>query len=172
MPGLELSVFSDRDIASKQADIEAALDGADVFFGSLLFDFDQVEWLRKRVAEVPLRLVFESALELMSTTQVRSFEMAPGGKKAGPPPAVKKLLGLFGSQREEDRLAGYLSFLKVGPKVLKFLPMKKAQDLRAWCGVCPVLLPCYALAVSVCAVKCVRKREMYDAIFTHSSNTL
>ena len=59
--------------------------------------------------------------------------MAPGGKKAGPPAPVKKLLGLFGSQREEDRLAGYLSFLKVGPKVLKFLPMKKAQDLRSWC---------------------------------------
>lgn len=45
---------------------------------------------------------------------------ASGGK--GPPPAVKKLLGLFGSQREEDRMVGYLSFLKIGPKLLKFLP--------------------------------------------------
>lgn len=42
--------------------------------------------------------------------------MAPGagGEKKGPPPVVKKVLGLFGAQREEDRLAGYLSFLKVG----------------------------------------------------------
>ena len=45
-----------------------------------------------------------------------------GGKSKGPPPAVKKLLGLFGSKREEDRMVGYLSFLKLGPKILKFLP--------------------------------------------------
>jgi magnesium chelatase subunit H len=49
---------------------------------------------------------------------------SPGAKSKGPPPAVKKLLGLFGSQREEDRMVGYLSFLKLGPKLLKFLPGK------------------------------------------------
>ena len=133
-PNLELSVFSDRDIETRRGELEGALASADVFFGSLIFDYDQVEWLRARVARVPVRLVFESALELMSTTQVGTFQMAPGGKKAGPPPAVKKLLGLFGSQREEDRLAGYLSFLKIGPKILKFFPMQKAKDLRSWCA--------------------------------------
>ena len=66
--------------------------------------------------------------------QVGSFQMAPGGKKAGPPPAVKKVLSLFGSGKEEDKLAGYLSFLKIGPKLLKFLPIQKAQDLRSWCA--------------------------------------
>jgi magnesium chelatase subunit H len=71
--------------------VEAALEGADVFFGSLLFDFDQVEWLRARVAKVPVRLVFESSLELMESTQVGGFQMAPGGKSKGPPPAVKKV---------------------------------------------------------------------------------
>lgn len=30
----------------------------------------QVEWLKERVARVPLRLVFESSLELMEATQV------------------------------------------------------------------------------------------------------
>lgn len=50
--------------------MEAALAGADVFFGSLLFDYDQVEWLRARVAAIPYRLIFESSLELMSATQV------------------------------------------------------------------------------------------------------
>ena len=54
----------------RRAEVEAALSGADVFFGSLLFDYDQVEWLRERVAAVPVRLVFESALELMGCTQV------------------------------------------------------------------------------------------------------
>jgi hypothetical protein len=42
---------------------------------------------------IPVRLVFESALELMSYTQVGSFNMkqGPGGEKKGPPPAVKKV---------------------------------------------------------------------------------
>ncbi len=40
-------------------------------------------------------------------------QMDPSGKSKGPPPMVKKVLGLFGSGREEDRMVGYLSFLKV-----------------------------------------------------------
>ena len=48
--------------------------------------------------------------------------MDPSGKSKGPPPAVKKVLSLFGSGREEDRMTGYLSFLKIGPKLLRFLP--------------------------------------------------
>ncbi|KAL0032609.1 hypothetical protein WJX77_010520 [Trebouxia sp. C0004] len=133
LPSVRLHVFSDRDLQPKRAQVEAALDSADVFFGSLLFDYDQVEWLKSRVEKIPLRLVFESALELMSATQIGTFQMgSPGGKSKGPPPAVKKLLGLFGSQREEDRMVGYLSFLKLGPKLLKFLPGQKAKDLRNW----------------------------------------
>ncbi len=30
------------------------------------------------------------------------------------------------------RMVGYLSFLKVGPQLLRFVPGKKAKDLRAW----------------------------------------
>jgi magnesium chelatase subunit H len=41
---LEIQVFSDRDLAAKPEVVEAALQGADVFFGSLLFDYDQVLW--------------------------------------------------------------------------------------------------------------------------------
>ena len=132
-PHVELLVFSDRDIENKRGEVEAALDGADVFFGSLLFDYDQVEWLRTRVEDIPLRFVFESALELMSCTSVGSFQMAaPGGQKAGPPPAVKAVLSKFGSGKEEDKLVGYLSFLKIGPKLLKFIPGDKARDLKNW----------------------------------------
>ena len=39
---MSLQVFSDRDILSNRQRVEVALDGADVFFGSLLFDYDQV----------------------------------------------------------------------------------------------------------------------------------
>ena len=42
IPNVQLKVFSDRDLDPNRAQVEAALDGADVFFGSLLFDYDQV----------------------------------------------------------------------------------------------------------------------------------
>jgi len=40
--GVSITVFSDRDIAGRRGEVEAALSGADAFFGSLLFDYDQV----------------------------------------------------------------------------------------------------------------------------------
>jgi len=128
---LEVWVFSDRDLAAHPEKVEAALAGADVFFGSLLFDYDQVLWLRERAQTIPIRLVFESALELMSLTQLGKF--AIGDKPKGMPKPVQFILSKFGgSQREEDKLAGYLSFLKVGPKLLKYIPVGKVQDLRNW----------------------------------------
>ena len=136
-PGkLEIFVCTDKDIQSDREAVAAALDGADVVFTSLVFDFDQVNWLKERIDKVPTRFVFESALELMSNTKVRTFTMGgppePGQKKAGPPPAVKALLSKFGSGREEDRLDGYTKFLKSGPALLKFVPGEKAADLRCW----------------------------------------
>jgi magnesium chelatase subunit H len=119
---------------NNREEVAAALEGAEVFFGSLLFDFDQVEWLQAAVARIPTRFVFESALELMSTTSVGSFDMkpAPDGQKPGPPPAVKAILAKFGSGKEEDKLVGYLSFLKIGPALLRLVPGRKARDLRNW----------------------------------------
>ncbi|HAT16098.1 MAG TPA: hypothetical protein DCS91_23400, partial [Microcoleaceae bacterium UBA11344] len=67
---LEVRVFSDRALADQPDAVAAALANADVFFGSLLFDYDSVMWLRERVQHIPIRLVFESALELMSLTQI------------------------------------------------------------------------------------------------------
>ena len=75
LPSVRLQVFSDRDLEPKRAQIVAALESADVFFGSLLFDYDQVEWLKSRVDKIPVRLVFESALELMSSTQIGTFQV-------------------------------------------------------------------------------------------------
>jgi magnesium chelatase subunit H len=129
-PELEISVFSDRDLTSQPDNIAAALAGADVFFGSLLFDYDQVLWLRARVQSIPIRLVFESALELMALTQLGAFKI--GDSPKGMPKPIKFILSKFSQGREEDRLAGYLSFLKVGPKLLKYIPAQKVQDLRNW----------------------------------------
>lgn len=129
-PELEIQVFSDRDLAANPQAVETALQTAQVFFASLLFDYDQVMWLRDRVQQIPHRLVFESALELMSLTQLGKF--AIGDKPKGMPKPVQFILSKFSSGREEDKLAGYLSFLKTGPKLLKYVPVQKVQDLRNW----------------------------------------
>ena len=128
--GLEVIFFSDRDITISPDVVEAALQSADVFFASLVFDYDQVIWLRERVKDIPIRLVFESAIELISLTQLGKF--AIGNKPKGMPKPVKFILSKFGNSKEEDKLAGYLSFLKTGPKLLKYIPAKKVQDLRNW----------------------------------------
>ena len=127
---LDIRVFSDRDITTSPRDVESALRNADVFFGSLLFDYDQVLWLRDRVSQIPIRLVFESALELMSLTKLGAFVI--GDNPKGMPKPVKFILDKFSNGKEEDRLAGYISFLKIGPKLLKFVPVQKVQDLRNW----------------------------------------
>jgi magnesium chelatase subunit H len=129
-PELEIQVFSDRDLTTQADRIATTLQTAQVFFGSLLFDYDQVQWLRSRIQHIPIRLVFESALELMSMTQIGAFSI--GDQPKGMPKPVKFILDKFSQGREEDRLAGYLSFLKVGPKLLKYIPVQKVQDLRNW----------------------------------------
>ncbi len=127
---LEVQVFNDRTLTSEPDILEQALQNADVFFASLIFDYDQVMWLRQRVQHIPIRLVFESALELMSLTQIGKFTI--GDKPKGMPKPVKFILSKFTNSKEEDRLAGYISFLKTGPKLLKFIPSQKVQDLRNW----------------------------------------
>ncbi len=129
-PQLDIRVFSDRDITTNPTTVEASLEKADVLFASLLFDYDQVLWLRERSHQIPIRLVFESALELMSLTQLGKFSI--GDKPKGMPKPIQFILSKFGSGREEDKLAGYLSFLKTGPKLLKYVPVQKVQDLRNW----------------------------------------
>ncbi|EDX87297.1 magnesium chelatase, H subunit [Synechococcus sp. PCC 7335] len=133
-PDLDIQVFCDRDLTTQPQAIAEALAEADIFFASLIFDYDQVIWLRERVKQIPTRLIFESALELMALTQLGKFAIGPkkGQKKAGMPKPVQFILNKFGSGNEEDRLAGYLSFLKVGPKLLKYVPARKVQDLRNW----------------------------------------
>ena len=129
-PDLEVKVISGKSLTSEPEMVEQALATADVFFASLIFDYDQVTWLRQRAAQIPIRLVFESALELMSLTRLGEF--AIGDKPKGMPKPIQFILSKFSSGKEEDKLAGYLSFLKTGPKLLKFIPAKKVQVLRNW----------------------------------------
>lgn len=128
--GLQIDVFSDRHFLSDPEAVATSLKNADVFFASLIFDYDQVMWLREQVTNIPIRLVFESALELMSLTQLGKFVI--GEQPKGMPKPIKFILSKFSSGKEEDKLAGYISFLKIGPKLLKFIPGQKVQDLRNW----------------------------------------
>jgi magnesium chelatase subunit H len=47
-PSLDIHVFSERDLTSTRTIITEALIGANVFFASLIFDYDQVMWPRDR----------------------------------------------------------------------------------------------------------------------------
>lgn len=129
-PELQISVFSDRDLVNAPDRLAAALSDAAAFFASLIFDFDQVEWLLEHAARIPIRLVFESAIELMQLTCFGGFSIST--TSAGMPRPIQALLARFASGREEDKLAAYLGFLKVGPKLLRFIPSRRAQDLRHW----------------------------------------
>ena len=124
-----------------------AVQNADIFIASLIFDYDDVVTVSKLLdqqqlqlageAEVKaeqqqqqqqqhpkkIRLLFECATELMSYNQVGSFtinQSSEGG--GGPPPAIKAILNKFSSGKEEDKINGYLKMLKVGPDLLKFIP--------------------------------------------------
>ena len=61
-PDLEILAFSDRSLNTEPEAVALALETAQVFFASLIFDYEQVIWLRERVKNIPIRLVFESAL--------------------------------------------------------------------------------------------------------------
>lgn len=45
--------------------------------------YPQVEWVKSRIQKVPIRLVFESALELMGSTQIGTFQVHPQRRTAG-----------------------------------------------------------------------------------------
>ena len=143
-PNIPVSVFTDRDLEAAEggrvAEVEHALQSAKVAFVSLVFDFAQVSLLQRLLPQVPVRFCFESALELMACTQVGGFTMAPsaGSASSGPPAPIKALLKQFGSSREEDKMTGYLNLLKVGPSLLKLVPVSKGNqlyDIRVWLNV-------------------------------------
>lgn len=161
-PSFDVTVFADSDIRvpSNEKSLDPndvglnpvflkAVQEADAFVGSLIFDYDDVLAVKEalllsqqeslsssssqQVTSSAPRLLFECATELMEFNSVGSFTMKPGKEgPAGPPPAVKAILSKFGSGKEEDKLSGYIKLLKFGPDLLKFVPGEKAGDLRNW----------------------------------------
>ena len=144
---INLQVFADSDIrrpgASAGSDdteatvnprFAAAMEKADAFIGSLIFDYDDALAVESLLDHVKgPRLIFESATELMAYNRVGTFSMEQKGDgPSGPPPAVKAILNKFSSGKEEDKINGYLKMLKIGPDLLKYVPGENAGDLRTW----------------------------------------
>ena len=138
IPNIQVDILTDVDITTNPQEVDDKLSTCSVLFCSLIFDYAQVQWLLPKITNIPVKFMFESAQELMSETIVGEFTMRPkDGNAPGPPPAVKKLLKQFGSAKEEDKMAGYINLLKIGPQFLKLIPQEgflgdKVKDVRRW----------------------------------------
>ena len=150
--GVNLSVFADSDIRVSTSAVSSdgegrginpefkkAVSEADAVIASLVFDYDDVLAVKRLCEELEgPRFVFECATELMALNRIGSFSMATpvdedgNAVPSGPPAPVKKVLKLFSSGKEEDKISGYLKFLKIGPSLLKYVPGEKASDLKTW----------------------------------------
>ena len=80
IPNVPIKIFTDTDIETNPDDVDDALKKAGVLLCSLIFDYNQVQFIRDKVSkyDVPVRFCFESALELMSETKVGDFTMGGG----------------------------------------------------------------------------------------------
>ena len=153
---INLFVFTDTEIRSSKStlldgedtpptinpEFRKAMESAEAFVGSLIFDYDDVLVLQPLLSAMDgPRLLFECATELMSFNRLGTFSMEPKVDEdtgealdttPGPPPLVQAILSQFTSKKEEDKMSGYLKMLKIGPNLLKHVPGERAGDLRAW----------------------------------------
>lgn len=135
---VNMKVFADNEIHTSPTQInpifKTAMENADIFVGSLIFDYDDASAVESLLHHVKgPKLLFECSSELMVHNEIGSFSMKPkDGEEAGPPKPIKALLSKFTSGKEEDRIAGYMKMLKVGPTLLNFVPGEKASDLKTW----------------------------------------
>ncbi len=133
-----MAVFTENDLGPRGRcadDVEQALSDAKAVVASLVFDYDQVEWLRARLPSDASIFVFESALELAAETRVGEFSMAgaAGAASKGMPKPLANILRKLGVVgREEDKLAGYVQMLNTAPKFLRLVPGGKARGLTQW----------------------------------------
>jgi magnesium chelatase subunit H len=97
---------------------------ANIFIGSLIFIEELAEKVVAAVQPVRDRLdaaiVFPSMPQVMRLNKLGSFSMAQLGQS-------KSVIGEFMKKRRQKQGAGFEDAL---PKVLKYLPMDKAQDAR------------------------------------------
>ena len=104
---------------------------ANIFIGSLIFVEDLAEKVAAAVQPERDRLdaavVFPSMPQVMRLNKLGSFNMAQLGQS-------KSVIGEFMKKRRKQQGSGFedamLKLLRTLPKVLKYLPVEKAQDAR------------------------------------------
>ena len=104
---------------------------ANVFIGSLIFIEDLadkvVEAVQPHRDRLDVAVVFPSMPQVMRLNKMGTFSMAQLGQS-------KSAIAQFMKKRKENSGAGFqdamLKLLRTLPKVLKYLPMDKAQDAR------------------------------------------
>ncbi|MEM9162272.1 MAG: magnesium chelatase subunit H [Cyanobacteria bacterium P01_F01_bin.4] len=104
---------------------------ANVFIGSLIFVEDLAEKVAAAVKpqrdHLDAAVVFPSMPQVMRLNKLGSFSMAQLGQS-------KSVIGDFMKKRRQKQGSGFedamLKLLRTLPKVLKYLPVEKAQDAR------------------------------------------
>lgn len=113
------------------ADLEQAVAQADIFIASLIFIEDLAEKVVAAVSphreSLKAAVVFPSMPQVMRLNKLGSFSMAQLGQS-------KSAIAQFMKKRKEKQGSsfqdGMLKLLQTLPKVLKYLPIEKAQDAR------------------------------------------
>ncbi|HEY9694457.1 MAG TPA: magnesium chelatase subunit H [Oculatellaceae cyanobacterium] len=112
-------------------DLKRDVEKANIFIASLIFIEDLAEKVVAAVEphrdRLDVAVVFPSMPEVMRLNKMGSFSMAQLGQS-------KSAIAQFMRKRKEKSGAGFqdgmLKLLQTLPKVLKYLPMDKAQDAR------------------------------------------
>jgi magnesium chelatase subunit H len=135
LPQFRLSIFEDRDIQRRPAEVEAAITRCACLFTSLITMAETADWLVPTVQRLdpPVVFSFEGLPEVMRLTKVGGYAM--GGKGGGMPKPVQNVARLLVGNREEDALYGYVKLQKITSKLVNFLPGKRLADFRNWTNV-------------------------------------
>jgi magnesium chelatase subunit H len=117
--------------ADNYAAFEKDVSEANIFIGSLIFIEDLADKVVEAVSphrdKLDAAVVFPSMPQVMRLNKMGSFSMAQLGQS-------KSAIASFMKKRKENSGAGFqdamLKLLRTLPKVLKYLPVEKAQDAR------------------------------------------
>jgi len=131
---IELSQWSDVDLAQQNPEAAASIQAADCLFISRIQFTEQVDWLRAQVeaadnAAQKTIFVYESMPEATALTRVGNYVVSGDG--GGMPNMVKKVARLLVKGRDEDALYGYTKLMRIMRSVLPLVP-NKARDFKHW----------------------------------------
>nr|WP_318698400.1 MULTISPECIES: magnesium chelatase subunit H [unclassified Roseofilum] len=131
--GIELSGYLIEELRNPEnyAEFERDMETANIFIGSLIFIEDLADRIVATVAPHRDRLdaavIFPSMPQVMRLNKLGSFSMAQlGQSKSAIASFMKKRKESSGSSFQD----GMLKLLRTLPKVLKYMPIEKAQDAR------------------------------------------